>query len=305
MRTTRRGRVMWGASVRVRSLRAFLWLVLAGVLAVAPGCRRKAEGQGARSSSGAATAATTVPGPGLPAAVAEAVGREVQAVRVLSRPTGDILGFRVSAAEALATWEKVHAVKDRSGLYPVIFAGGTQGLPGESVGDDPAFSPAAKLGRAANIAPAAWFPARMEDLELHPPRDPAGTSPPNTRFVLFTDLVTGEPRDDLLLLLVPTTKTWEVLAILGFGGWNDCPTDEAHAAAHKLWFETYGAELVAMDLATLELRVARPPTTRDAALALALQQYAYCYDIVEQGVGSLEALAAGLANGSVWFFWWD
>jgi hypothetical protein len=60
-----------------------------------------------------------------------------------------------------------------------------------------------------------------------------------------------------------------------------------------------------MDLATLELRVPRPPATREAAVALAIQQYAYCYDIVDQGAGSIDALAASLMNGSVWFFWWD
>jgi hypothetical protein len=246
-----------------------------------------------------------VPSTGLSAIVLQAVGREVEAVRVMTRPTGDILGFRVSSADALATWEKVHAVKDRSGFYPVIFAGETQELPGESLGDDPEFSAAAKLRRAAGIDAAAWFATRLADLGLQPRRDPAGTSPPNDRFVLFNDVVSGQPRADLVLMLVPTTKAWEVPAYVGFGGFNDCPIDEAHVAAHKLWFETYGAELVAMDLATMELRVPRPPTTREAALALALQQYAYCYDIVDQGVGSIDALAASLTNGSVWFFWWD
>jgi hypothetical protein len=40
-------------------------------------------------------------------------------------------------------------------------------------------------------------------------------------------------------------------------------------------------------------------------ILLAKEQYAYCADIVEQGVGTIEALAATLLNGHIWFFWWD
>ncbi|MEN3327087.1 MAG: hypothetical protein V7638_1894 [Acidobacteriota bacterium] len=51
--------------------------------------------------------------------------------------------------------------------------------------------------------------------------------------------------------------------------------------------------------------VARPASTRDEALALAKQQFIYCSDIVHQGVGSVEALAATLFGATVWYFWWD
>ena len=47
---------------------------------------------------------------------------------------------------------------------------------------------------------------------------------------------------------------------------------------------------------TIELHVARPPRTRDDALALAYEQYAYCPDIVDQRAVTLDALAAGLVN---------
>ncbi len=60
-----------------------------------------------------------------------------------------------------------------------------------------------------------------------------------------------------------------------------------------------------MSADVIEMRVARPPTTREDAMALANEQYAYCEDIVHQGVESLSNLAATLLNGTVWFFWWD
>ena len=40
-------------------------------------------------------------------------------------------------------------------------------------------------------------------------------------------------------------------------------------------------------------------------LDLALEQYAYCNDIVDQGVETVGRLADGLAKSSYWYFWWD
>ncbi len=73
----------------------------------------------------------------------------------------------------------------------------------------------------------------------------------------------------------------------------------------KHWHERFGAEVVGMTSSVVEMAVARPPRDRDAALALAKQHYDYCGDIVDQGVGSIEALAAGLLDGTVRYFWWD
>ena len=55
----------------------------------------------------------------------------------------------------------------------------------------------------------------------------------------------------------------------------------------------------------MNIKVARKPETRAAALDLAREQFAYCSDIVEQGVGTLSALAASLMENDWWYFWWD
>jgi len=36
-----------------------------------------------------------------------------------------------------------------------------------------------------------------------------------------------------------------------------------------------------------------------------MEMYSYCPDIIDQGVGTLEALAADLMAGHWWYFWWD
>ena len=55
----------------------------------------------------------------------------------------------------------------------------------------------------------------------------------------------------------------------------------------------------------IEMSVAHPPRTRESALIVAREQYVYCSDIVDQGVGTISNLAATLLNGRIWYFWWD
>lgn len=105
--------------------------------------------------------------------------------------------------------------------------------------------------------------------------------------------------------LVPTVQPWRVPAYLGLGGWNDCPDTPEHCAVLRHWHERYGAEIAAVGDDVIELSVTRPPLTREAALALAREQYEYCADIVDQGCETYAGLAATLLRGRIWFFWWD
>lgn len=120
-----------------------------------------------------------------------------------------------------------------------------------------------------------------------------------------TDIQTRRPLARVHILLVPTQHGWQVPAHLRWGGWNACPPPEYHIAALRSWHERFGAELVGIDGDTLNIRVARRPRSRDEALALAREQYHYCPDLIDQGVGTLSALAAGLLASDWWFFWWD
>ncbi|MEQ1756253.1 MAG: DUF4253 domain-containing protein [Micropepsaceae bacterium] len=110
--------------------------------------------------------------------------------------------------------------------------------------------------------------------------------------------------DEAVVLMLPTADWTEAFAMLNYGGWNECPQPHEHIAAFRRWRDRFGLELVAMSSDTLELRPARHPQTREDALALALEQYEFCPDLVDQG-GPLEELAAGLLAGNWWYFWWD
>ena len=124
-------------------------------------------------------------------------------------------------------------------------------------------------------------------------------------FTLHIDWQTGQPHKEVMLGVFPTADWTEIPAYLPFGGWNECPLPEWHVAALRYWRDKWGARLIGMSHDVLELRVEKRPQTRDAALELAREQYDYCADIVDQGVGDIATLAQYLMATDLWYFWWD
>lgn len=113
------------------------------------------------------------------------------------------------------------------------------------------------------------------------------------------------PYAEVVIALVPVDNGADAIGMLGFGGWNECPFPAEHVAAWRHWHEQYGVEVVGVSNDVINGRARLRPGTREAAMALALEQFEYCTDIVHQGVGSIEALAATLMAENWWFFWWD
>lgn len=130
-------------------------------------------------------------------------------------------------------------------------------------------------------------------------------SSPCPDFQIPFDVLKRTPLPVVNIALVPTMTCWHVPAFLRFGAWNECPGPEEHAAVMKLWHQCQGAEVVGITRDVVEMRVGKPPSKKVDALNLAKQQYLYCQDIVDQGTETLESLAAGLLNGTAWYFWWD
>ncbi len=126
---------------------------------------------------------------------------------------------------------------------------------------------------------------------------------PINRFLGYWDYGTKKTIP-LILAEIPVQQPWEVFAYLPFGGWNECPDTERLMATAKYWFTKHGAvpSVVTHDILEFTLPQA---VGREKAPVLAQEQYAWCADIVDQGVGSITALAQGLADSTVWYFWWD
>jgi hypothetical protein len=119
------------------------------------------------------------------------------------------------------------------------------------------------------------------------------------------DLRTGAPIPLAHIIIVPTDDWTTIPAHFHWGHWNGCPAPEYHVAALRSWRDRFGAELVGLSHDVMNLRVRQKPKTQLEALELAREHYAYCPDIVDQGVGSLSALAAALMAHEWWYFWWD
>ena len=114
----------------------------------------------------------------------------------------------------------------------------------------------------------------------------------------------GKKTVPVVLAEIPIKNPWEVFAYLPFGGWNECPANEEHMAVAKYWFEKYGAIPALMTHDVLEYSLPAP-VSQERAMEVAWEQFTYCSDIVEQGVGTVGRLADGLAESSCWYFWWD
>lgn len=164
------------------------------------------------------------------------------------------------------------------------------------------------LTKATQIDFEQWVAARVRkdpeyfDIEV---ADWPDETPSNQMLTLHLDTLSQKPKKKVSIGLLPIDEPWQAPAYLDYGGWNECPLPEEHTAIHLRWQEQYGATIACMSGDVIECKVSNPPLTKEAALKLAREQFVYSPDIVLQGTGSIEALAAGLLGASVWFFWWD
>lgn len=232
--------------------------------------------------------------------------------------------IQTTGTNALAEWQRLRT--ENKG-WPIV-VGGDEELAqiAEQLTIDGSFSPE----KTINTASALSFPASLvaerakENAELREHlrktgsaseedeeamAEPIGSwpvSPPApTELEAARDVLSNRPYETVHILIIPTDKGYEVPAYLNWGGWNACPHPATHVAALRSWHHAFGAELVGITGDMMNLRVARRPQTREEALKLGRDQYLYCSDIVDQGVGEISALAAGLMASDWWYFWWD
>ena len=110
----------------------------------------------------------------------------------------------------------------------------------------------------------------------------------------------------LILAKIPVNYPWEIFAYLPFGNWNECPDTLDLMAISKYWFEKYSALPSAMTHDELEFLLPEP-IDREKAIEVAMEQYGFCPDIVdqEQDDPTIGSLADVLWQSTVWYFWWD
>ncbi|MCA9006600.1 MAG: DUF4253 domain-containing protein [Planctomycetaceae bacterium] len=124
-------------------------------------------------------------------------------------------------------------------------------------------------------------------------------------LILHKNAVTGSFLPEVFIGLAEVETSWQLPAVLKFGGWNDCPEAEVQCAFHRKWQAEFGAEICSVGGGVIECTVNRPPQDQQSAMQLAWEQYWYCADIVDQGCETISNLGATLLKSPYWFFWWD
>lgn len=118
----------------------------------------------------------------------------------------------------------------------------------------------------------------------------------------------AQQAEEAFIVKVPASRSFEALAYIGFGGWNDCPSDEEHVAVLRHWHERYGADLIGIGGDIIECTVANPPATREQALQLAREHLVYAPGSFSEFSGrasTVPEIAASLLESRHWVFWWD
>ena len=107
----------------------------------------------------------------------------------------------------------------------------------------------------------------------------------------------GNLKDNVILVKVPTTKPYEILAYFGMGSEG--------IATVKYWYEKYGAVPAAITYDEIEFYVERPVQTFEEAKKLAIEQYAFCYGLLWECYDTLDELASAIYKNVHWYFWWS
>ena len=107
----------------------------------------------------------------------------------------------------------------------------------------------------------------------------------------------GNFKDNVILVKVPTTKPYEVLAYFGMGSED--------IAIVKYWYEKYGAIPASITYDEIEFYVERPPQTLEETKKLAIEHYAFCYGLLWGCYDTLEEAASTIYKNVHWYFWWS
>ena len=107
----------------------------------------------------------------------------------------------------------------------------------------------------------------------------------------------GNLKDNVILVKVPTTKPYEVLAYFGMGSED--------IATVKYWYEKYGAIPASITYDEMEFYVERPPQTLEETKKLAVEHYAFCYGLLWGCYDTLEEAASTIYKNVQWYFWWN
>jgi hypothetical protein len=219
-------------------------------------------------------------------------------------------------------WAALSAAHRETGLVPILLAGLDDDT--KRPWDDEEFDDPEDIGildqlDAARVLADDWAdgleelePGEEEASAAIEERGPFGPQFPGLAPPEETPLSPGRLREVLGALpparlgLVPSDRPADVLPRIGWGGvvnWHD--TSLPVAAVLRSWEDRFGARLLEVGFAQIRLLVERPPSSADAARAIAAEHYTFCDECAGQGLSDVSSITASLVNAPIWTFWWD
>lgn len=215
-------------------------------------------------------------------------------------------------------WKRLYDLRETTGLYPLLLdtVDGEPGRPWHYGELDPAPVGAIDVLTADGVLRRFWDSVTEEnpgsaDLLGLPDGPWPGLALPGTTFQ-EPDAAARKLADSLsaerpwLLGLVPATRGADTLALCGWDGpCNHTGHIQEISAVLRSWEERFGARVVAVGFATLDLSVAAPPITVEQGLRLAAEHFAFCPDNIWQGGQTFAEYAQDQVDATRWSFWWD
>ncbi len=230
----------------------------------------------------------------------------------------EIYCLTMAGPDTFSKWLKLRNLVDQTGFWPVVVP---EWEPPASMIDfaegyddrstDEFLAASGEVNAVEWLAESYKYQKDETDPNWQYPRGewPTNVQPNNDLQIQGNDLQVYKGLEPLInyFVLVPTKFGWEVPAYLRFGYVRGLTKIQESVSVFKYWYELYGAEIYYIQEEGIWAYVTRPPQTKEAALKLAEEHYAYAPDNMSVSVktGTIEGLAAELLNGQAWYFWWD
>ncbi len=240
---------------------------------------------------------------------------DLPAGRLVKRDGGTEPAYWISSQPAgRGDWARWRARHAETGLWPVMLLDQDNGSDVLSLCD--LETTAADARRSQHVLRELWAKSVPDDDEnvsewLAPhgrrwpglcPPIPLSADPEAVAITGADTLVSSKSA----LALIPAPDGARALTALPWTGPLNLDNDTGlFASVVSDWQERFGARVIGLSLDVLILTVAAAPRTRDEALAIAAEHFAFCPDIILQGAGSISDYADSIQGDSTWGFWWD
>lgn len=107
--------------------------------------------------------------------------------------------------------------------------------------------------------------------------------------------------ETVLIVKLNIKHPYEILKIIPFGGFNDCPSPQKHYEVAKRWYEKYNAVPIIIGKDFIQYYMKETIINKDMLRQIVCEQCCYCTP-EEQTV---KELANTTYSSKFWYFWWD